>query len=332
MTAALPARRPPARPRFAGLRVPAWLGTPVRRLVSAVAVLWAAATTAYAALLLAPGDTVDILVGDGADTPEIRARIVAEWGLDRPEAVRYLSYLGRLLHGDLGRSYQLQRDVGEILAGQVGPTVRLTLAAAAVGVVLALVVAVATAGRSGRSVWPRRIVSAAELVAVSVPQFVIGIVLLFVFSFSLGWFPVSGAADPQALVLPALALGLPVAGVLGQVLREGLERALEQPFAVTARSRGLSERAVVARHALRHALLPAITLTGWFTGVLLGGAVITEALFGRPGLGRVTMQAVTGKDMPVVMAVVILSAAVYVTISALLDLAYRLIDPRLRSA
>ncbi|MEV4326328.1 ABC transporter permease, partial [Microbispora rosea] len=217
MTAALPARRPttatpaeppatrpPARRRLPGLRAPAWLGTPVRRLVSAVAVLWAAATTAYAALLLAPGDTVDILVGDGADTPEIRAQIVAEWGLDRPDAVRYLSYLGRLLHGDLGRSYQLQRDVAEVLAGQVGPTVRLTLTAAAVGVVLALVLAVATAGRS---VWPRRIVSVAELVAVSVPQFVIGIVLLFVFSFSLGWFPVSGAADPQALVLPALALG-----------------------------------------------------------------------------------------------------------------------------
>lgn len=317
-----PGRRP-------AVRAPAWPAVVARRLVSAVAVLWAAATTAYIALLLAPGDTVDILVGDGADTPEIRAQIIAEWGLDRPEIVRYLSYLGRLLHGDLGRSYRLQRDVGEILAGQVGPTVRLTLAAAAVGVVLALVLAVATAGRS---VWPRRIVSAAELMAVSVPQFVIGILLLFVFSFSLGWFPVSGAQDPQALVLPALALGLPIAGVLGQVLREGLERALEQPFAVTARARGLGERAVVARHALRHALLPAVTLTGWFTGALLGGAVITEALFGRPGLGRVTMEAVTGKDMPVVMAVVIVSAAVYVTISALLDLAYRVIDPRLRSA
>ncbi|MEV0967859.1 ABC transporter permease [Microtetraspora glauca] len=305
-----------------------WLGPVARRAGSGLAVLWAAATAAYGALRLAPGDTVDILIGEGADTPGIRAQIIREWGLDRPEIVQYVGYLGRLLHGDLGRSYQLQRGVGDILATQVGPTVRLTLAAAATGVLLALAVALGTAGRARRL---RRAASAAELVSVSVPPFVIGILLLTVFSFTLGWFPVSGAGDPTALVLPALALGLPIAGVLGQVLREGLERALEQPFALTARSRGLTERALVARHALRHALLPAVTLVGWFTGVLLGGAVIIEALFGRPGLGQVTMLAVTGKDMPVVMAVVILSAVVYVAVSTLLDLAYRLIDPRLRS-
>ncbi|MGI5270311.1 ABC transporter permease [Nonomuraea sp. CA-218870] len=300
----------------------------IRRLGAGLAVLWAAATASYVALLVAPGDTVDILIGDGADTPEIRAGITAEWGLDRPEIVQYLSYLWRLLHGDLGRSYQLQRGVGEVLAGQVGPTAQLTLAAAATGVALAGVIAIGTAGR-GR--WPRAAASAAELVSVSVPPFLVGIVLLSVFSFTLGWFPVSGADGPAALVLPALALGLPIAGVLGQVLRGGLERALEQPFAVTARARGLTERALVARHALRHALLPAVTMAGWLTGALLGGAVITEVLFGRPGLGQVAMQAVTGQDMPVVMAVVLLSAVVYVTISTLLDLAYRVIDPRIRS-
>jgi len=298
----------------------------IKRLGTGLAVLWAAATASYVALLLAPGDTIDILIGDGADTPEIRAKIVAEWGLDRPEVVQYLSYLWRLLHGDLGRSYQLQRGVGEILATQVGPTLQLTLAAAATGVSLAGVIALVTAGR-GR--WLRGTASAAELVSVSVPPFLIGIVLLSVFSFTFGWFPVSGASGPRALVLPALALGLPIAGVLGQVLRGGLERALEQPFAVTARARGLTERALVARHALRHALIPAVTLAGWFTGTLLGGTVITEVLFGRPGLGQVAMQAVTGRDMPVVMAVVLLSAIVYVTISTLLDLAYRAIDPRI---
>ncbi|WP_327582938.1 ABC transporter permease [Nonomuraea sp. NBC_00507] len=300
----------------------------IKRLGTGLAVLWAAATASYVALLLAPGDTVDILVGDGADTPEIRAGIVAEWGLDRPQIVQYLAYLWRLLHGDLGRSYQQQRGVGEILATQLGPTAQLTLAAAATGVALAGVIAVVTAGR-GR--WLRGAASAAELVSVSVPPFLIGIVLLSVFSFTLGWFPVSGAQGPQALVLPALALGLPIAGVLGQVLRGGLERALEQPFTVTARARGLTERALVARHALRHALIPVVTLAGWFTGTLLGGAVITEVLFGRPGLGQVALQAVTGRDMPVVMAVVLLSAVVYVTISTLLDLAYRVIDPRIRA-
>ncbi|SDL75382.1 ABC transporter permease [Nonomuraea jiangxiensis] len=299
----------------------------IRRLGAGLAVLWAAATAAYAALLLAPGDTVDILVGDGPDTPEIRADIIADWGLDRPEIVQYLSYLWRLLHGDLGRSYQLQRGVGDVLATQIGPTAQLTLAAAGTGVALAGIIALVTAGR-GR--WLRGAASAAELASVSVPPFLIGIVLLSLFSFTLGWFPVSGAQGPGALVLPALALGLPIAGVLGQVLRGGLERALEQPFAVTARARGLTERALVARHALRHALIPAVTLAGWFTGTLLGGAVITEVLFGRPGLGQVAMQAVTGRDMPVVMAVVLLSALAYVTISTLLDLAYRAIDPRIR--
>ncbi|MCK2218975.1 ABC transporter permease [Actinomadura sp. ATCC 31491] len=299
----------------------------IKRLATGLGVLWAAATAAYLALLLAPGDTVDILVGDGPDTPEIRARIVAEWGLDRPEIVQYLSYLWRLLHGDLGRSYQLQRGVGEILAGQAGPTAQLTLAAAGAGILLAGIVAVGTAGR-GR--WWRGAASAAELVSVSVPPFLIGIVLLTVFSFTLGWFPVSGAEGVRALVLPALALGLPLAGVLGQVLRGGLERALEQPFAVTARARGLTERALVVRHALRHALIPAVTMAGWFIGTLLGGAVITEVLFGRPGLGQVATQAVSGRDLPVVMAVVLLSAVVYVAVSTLLDLAYRLIDPRIR--
>lgn len=301
----------------------------MRRLLGGLVVLWAAATAAYLALLVAPGDVVDILVGDGADTPQIRAEIIREWGLDRPEIVQYVAYLGRLVQGDLGRSYLLHRDVGAVLADQLGPTVELMLAAGGVGVTLAVVVAVATAGR-GR--WIRSVVDAFQLVSVSVPPFLIGILLLFVFSFSLGWFPVSGAKDTSALVLPALTLGLPIAGVLGQVLREGLERALEQPFAVTARARGLTDRALVVRHALRHALLPAVTLAGWLTGGLLGGAIITEALYGRPGLGQVTLNAVTGQDLPVVMAVVVLSAAVYVAISTLLDLAYRLIDPRLRSA
>ncbi|MGW0811008.1 ABC transporter permease [Nonomuraea sp. NPDC002799] len=299
----------------------------IKRLGTGLAVLWAAATASYVALLLAPGDTVDILVAEGPDTPEIRAVITQEWGLDRPQIAQYLAYLWRLLHGDLGRSYLLQRSVGEILATQVAPTAQLTLAAAGTGVALAGIIALVTAGR-GR--WSRGAASAAELVSVSVPPFLIGLVLLAVFSFTLGWFPVSGAQGPQALVLPALALGLPMAGVLGQVLRGGLERALEQPFAVTARARGLTERALVARHALRHALIPAVTLAGWFTGTLLGGAVITEVLFGRPGLGQVAMQAVTGRDMPVVMAVVLLSAIAYVLISTVLDLAYRVIDPRIR--
>jgi peptide/nickel transport system permease protein len=297
----------------------------LRRLGSGLIVLWAAATAAYLALLAAPGDTVDSIIGDGADTPLIRAQIVQEWGLDRPEVVQYLDYLWRAVQGDLGRSYLLQRPVRDVIGDQLAPTLKLAFAAAALGVLVALVLAVTT-----RRPWARRTSSTTELVLVSTPPFLIGIVLLSVFSFRFGWFPVSGDRGLAALVLPAVTLALPIAGVLTQVLRDGLDRALGEPFAVTARSRGLTENAVLVRHALRHALLPAVTLTGWLFGVLLGGAVIVEQVFGRPGLGQVTLAAVNSKDMPVVLAVVVLSAFVYVVINTLADLVHLIVDPRLR--
>ncbi|AGL17590.1 binding-protein-dependent transporter inner membrane component [Actinoplanes sp. N902-109] len=297
----------------------------LRRAGTGVVVLWAAATAAYLALLAAPGSTVDTIVGESADTPLIRAQIVQEWRLDRPAVVQYLDYLWRALHGDLGRSYVLHRPVRAVVGEQLLPTVTLALSAAGLGVALALVLALTT-----RRTWARRVSSPAELVLVSTPPFLIGIVLLSVFSFRLGLFPVSGGDGFAALVLPAVTLALPIAGVLTQVLRDGLDRALDEPFTVTARARGLGERAVLVRHALRHALLPAVTLVGWLAGVLLGGAVIIEQVFGRPGLGQVTLRAVTGKDMPVVLAVVVLSALAYVLLNTAADLAYLLIDPRLR--
>lgn len=297
----------------------------VRRLAGGAAVLWVAITAAYLAVLAAPGDIIDTVVGDGADTPLIRAQIIREWHLDRPAVVQYLDYLARAAHGDLGRSYLLQRPVRDVISDQIGPTLKLAVTAGLLGIVLALLLALTT-----RRTWARRASSTAELVLVSTPPFLIGIVLLTVFSFRLGLFPVSGDRGPAALVLPAITLALPVAGVLTQVLRDGLDRALDEPFVVTARARGLAERAVLVRHALRHALLPAVTLLGWLFGTLLGGAVITETVFGRPGLGQVTLQAVTSGDMPVVLAVVLLSALVYVVLNTTADLAYLIIDPRLR--
>ncbi|RIV37561.1 ABC transporter permease [Micromonospora radicis] len=300
----------------------------LRRVAAGVVVLWVAATAAYLAVLAAPGDTVDTLIGDGADTPQIRAAIIAEWGLDRPALLQYLDYLWRLAHGDLGRSYLLQRPVAEVIGEQLAPTLILSLAAATLGVLLALIIAAVTAG--DRRPWLRRLSSGTELLLVSTPPFLIGLVLLSVLSFRLGLFPVAGDAGPRALVLPAVTLALPIAGLLAQVLRDGVDRALDEPFVLTARARGLREGVVLARHALRHALLPAVTLAGWLFGTLLGGAVIIEQVFGRPGLGQVTLTAVTGKDMPVVLAVVTLSAAVYVVVNTAADLVSLLVDPRLR--
>ncbi|MFG2050800.1 ABC transporter permease [Micromonospora sp. NPDC048935] len=299
-----------------------------RRLGTGLIVLWVAATAAYLALLAAPGDTVDNIVGDGADTPQIRAEIIAEWGLDRPALVQYADYLRRLGEGDLGRSYLLQRPVAEVIGEQLAPTLTLAVAAAGLGVLLALLTAVATAG--DRRPWLRRVSSGTELLLVSTPSFLIGLVSLSVLSFRFGLFPVAGDRGVTALVLPAVTLALPIAGVLAQVLRDGIDRALDEPFVLTARSRGVRERTVLLRHALRHALLPAVTLAGWLFGTLLGGAVIVEQVFGRPGLGQVTLSAVTSGDMPVVLAVVTLSAAVYVVVNTAADLAYLLVDPRLR--
>ncbi|WP_327270320.1 ABC transporter permease [Streptomyces sp. NBC_01218] len=300
------------------------------RLGSAAAVLLGAATLAFLALQLIPGDPVSVLLGpSNSGSPEVRAEIAREYGFDRPVADQYLHYLGRLLQGDLGQSYQLQRPVRSLLTDQLWPTVQLALAALVLAVVLAVVSAVATAGRRPGF---RAVASVWELISASTPSYWVGIVLLTVFSFRFHVFPVAGAEGFASLVLPAVTLALPLTGVLAQVLREGLEAALEQPFVVTARSRGVGLTAVRLRHALRHCAVPLLTLTGWLTGSLIGGAVLVETVFGRPGIGSLVLQAVSAKDMPVVIGVVLLSAFVFVVISTVVELLYPVIDPRLRSA
>ncbi|MFC9324581.1 ABC transporter permease [Kitasatospora sp. NPDC057015] len=300
-----------------------------KRLAGAAAVLLGAATVAFTALQLIPGDPVTVMLGPGtAATPEIKAQIRAQYGLDQPVALQYLHYLGNLVRGDFGESYQLQRPVADLIAEQLWPTVQLALAALALAVVLAVTAAVATAGRRPAL---RAVATLLELLTVSSPPYWIGILLLTAFSFQLRVFPVAGDQDLSALVLPALTLALPLTGVLAQVLREGLEAALGQPFALTARSRGLSVTAVRLRHALRHAAVPLVTLVGWLTGSLLGGAVLVETVFARPGIGALTLQGTTNKDMPLVIGVVLLSALVFVVLSTLVDLLYTVIDPRLRT-
>jgi peptide/nickel transport system permease protein len=301
----------------------------LRRLVAAAAVMLGAATIAFIALQLIPGNQIDTLLGPNTQAPlAVRQQIEKAYGFNQPVTVQYLHYLGRLAHGNLGQSYQLQQPVSTLIGSQLGPTVQLTAAAMVFAIVIAIASAVATAGRRPGL---RAIASAWELVAVSAPSYWVGIVLLTLFSFNIHAFPISGDTGFAALVLPAVSLGLPVAGVLAQVLRESLETALGEPFVVTARARGLSQTAVRLRHALRHAAVPLVTLTGWLTGTLLGGAVVVEAVFGRPGIGSLTLQAVTSKDMPTVIGIVLLSALVFVLISTVVDLLYLLIDPRLRS-
>ncbi|GAA2446581.1 ABC transporter permease [Streptomyces pulveraceus] len=306
-----------------------WALPVARRLGSGVLVLWGAATVSFLVLHLVPGDVVDTVLGPStAATPELRKRIRADYGLGDPLPVQYLRQLAGLLTGDLGRSYQQGLPVGDVLAGQIGPTVELALAATVLALLIAFVAAVATAGR-GRAA--RAVASGLELLAVSVPSYWLGILALTFLSYRLRLLPAAGDQGPAALVLPALTLALPIGGVLARVVRQELDEALARPFALTARARGASERTVLLRHTLRHAALPVATLSGWVVGSLLGGAVLTETVFARPGLGRVLVTAVTSKDIPVVTALVLLSAAAFVVVNLLVDLAYLVIDPRLRT-
>ncbi|MCF1462005.1 ABC transporter permease [Agrobacterium vitis] len=309
------------------LRRSSLTGQILTRIGSGLLVLWAAVTLSFISLHLAPGDIVSLLIGEQLRTPEVEAAIRAEWGLNDPVYVQYFHYLGRVLHGDFGRSYILQTDVSGLVLSQILPTLKLTAAALTVAIVFAVTIAVLTAAKR----VPRIIAGGLELLLISTPSFWLGILLLFVFSFTLKLFPVSGDRSFSALVLPAFALGLPLGAVIAQVLREGLERALEEPFALTVRSWGTHSLVLRLRHALWHAALPAVTLTGWLVGNLLSGAVITESVFGRPGLGRVTVNAVLAHDLPVVLAVAILSAFVYVVLSTAVDLLYLRLDPRLRT-
>jgi peptide/nickel transport system permease protein len=297
------------------------------RLLTSLLVLWLAASATFVAVHALPGRIEDVLAGD-LSYPGLREAISAQWGLDQSLGWQYAHFLLRLFHGDLGTSYVLQQAVLQVLASQIWPTVQLALAAGLLACVLAVTVATLTAGKG---IYGTRIASALELTLTSTPVFWLGMLLLILFSFQWQLFPVSGATGWRSLVLPALTLGLPAAGVLSQVMREAIEQALEQPFVTTVRARGLDEFSLRLRHLLRHALLPVITLGGWLIGSLLGGAVITEKMFGRPGIGNVTLNAVMSQDLPVVLAVVLLAALIHVVISTLLDVAYLFIDPRLNS-
>ncbi|MFL1999303.1 MULTISPECIES: ABC transporter permease [unclassified Microbacterium] len=295
-------------------------------VVSMVLVLWGAATVAFVAFRLIPGDPVDVMLGPQAQVSDaVKDALRADLGLDRPVLEQYLTYLGQLLRGDLGESYQLRMPVTEVIGRQLGATVQLTSLALVFAIVLALAVALLA-----RSVPARTAAAAVELVVLSSPVFWIGLLLLTIFAFGLGWFPVSGSRDPATIVLPAVTLALPVAALLGQVLRDGMEDAERQPFATTVRARGAGWTRLTLRHTLRHGASGAITLAAYFVGSLLGGAVLVETVFARPGIGRVTLTAITDRDLPVVTGVILLSAAVFVVVNLLVELAYPLIDPRLR--
>ncbi|QBF27352.1 ABC transporter permease [Pseudomonas tructae] len=297
------------------------------RLLAGIGVLWGAATLTFLAINLSAGDPALAILGgpDAMPSAELIAQVRAQYGLDQPLWVQYGQYLARLAQGDLGESYRLRIPVLQVISSQLGATVQLSLAAALLAILLAVACAVLTANRAR---WVRSLVSGSELVLSSAPSFVIGIVLLLLFSFGWHLLPPSGSSSWQALILPSLALALPIAAVLSQVLRQALEEILEQPFIAMARARGMSETGVRLKHALRHALVPLVTLSGFVFASLLGGAVIIEMLFARQGIGRLMLDAAVTKDMPLLLGITLLAAAIYVVVNFLVDLINHWVDPR----
>lgn len=300
------------------------------RLLAGVLVLWGAATLTFVGLNVTGGDPALAILGgpEAMPTAEVLAQVRQEYGLDQPLIVQYGQYLGRLARGDLGESYRLRIPVTQAIGAHVGATVQLALWAALLAVVLAIVVAVLTARRSP---WVGSVSSGTELVLSSMPSFVLGILLLLVFSFHLRLLPPTGSSGWRTMVLPTLTLALPLAAVLIQVLRQELEDILEQPFIMMARARGLSEAGVRLGHALRHALIPLVTLSGFILASLLGGAVITETLFARQGVGRLMLDAANAKDVPMVLGITLLAALIYVVVNLIVDLLLPLIDPRVNA-
>ena len=297
-------------------------------LASVVVVLWGAATLAFLAFRLIPGDAVSVMLGPQAQVSEqVKEQIRTELGLDLPPFTQYVSMLGRLLRGDLGESYQLRMPVIDVIGRQAGSTLQLTALALLIAVILALLVAL-----FARRGVARGAAIAVELIVLSSPVFWIGLILLAVFAFGLGWFPVAGSRSTATIVLPALTLALPVAALIGQVLRDGLDEAERQPFAESVRARGAGAARFTWHHSLRHGAANAMTLAGYLVGSLLGGAVLVETVFARPGLGRVTLTAILDRDLPVVTGVIMLSACVFVIVNVLVELVHPLLDPRQRTA
>lgn len=300
----------------------------IRRLGIALAVLWGVATIVFLLLHVLPGDPAEtILAGSGASQAEIN-QTRQQLGLDDPLPVQYGRYLWNTLRGDLGRSFFSNRPVTLTIAEQLPATLQLAAAALLVAVIVGFSLGILAALRA--DTWIDQMAMGVAVLGVSVPVFWSGLLLIWIFSVSLNWLPATGADSWRHLVMPAIVLGLVGAGPIARLTRASLLNALRADYITMAQAKGLPQTLVVSRHALRNAVIPVITLIGLQAGFLLGGTVITEAVFARPGLGRLVVDAILWKDLPIVQGVVVLIAATYVVINLLVDLVTLTLDPRLR--
>jgi peptide/nickel transport system permease protein len=307
----------------------------IQRIVGMLAVMFTVVTIVFVIVRVAPGDPAAVMLGPDATPADIAA--LREWlGLDQPLVVQYVYFLGQLLRGDLGQSIFLNMPVLSALGERAEPTFFLTVFSILIASVIALPVGILSAYRRG-SLFDQLATTLAMLAA-SIPSFWLGLILIQVFAVRLGWFPVSGYGGPDAsfltrlshLVLPALALGIVSSALITRFTRASMLDVLNDDYVRTARSKGMGEFQVVMKHAFKNALIPVLTVVGLTAALLISGAVVTETVFGLPGVGNLVVSAVLRRDYPVIQGALLVIAAIYVLINFAVDMLYLLIDPRVR--
>ena len=307
----------------------------VRRILATIPVMGVVAVIVFLLLHLAPGDPAALIAGDFATAEDI-ARIGKQLGLDRPLHIQFVAWVGQILRGDLGTSIFSHLPVTRLIRQRVEPTVVLSVTTLVIAVVLAVPIGVLAAWRA-RS-WVDRLVMALAVCGLSIPVFVLGYLLIYLFAIQLGWLPVQGYVSLtegvwpclRSILLPSLALGSIYMALIARITRASLLEVLEEDYVRTAHAKGLPALTVVVGHALRNASIPIVTIIGVGLTLLIGGVVITESVFAIPGIGRLTVDAILRRDYPIIQAVILLSSGVYVLVNLVIDLVYTVLDPRIR--
>lgn len=307
----------------------------LRRLAATIPVLLFVTAGVFALIHLTPGDPIDAMMAESVDAT-VKETLRRDLGLDRPIHVQYVAWMGRLLRGDLGRSIRNQEPVIENVGRRIRPSLQLAALAMVIAVVVAFPVGILSAARRNTPIDGAG--SAFSLFGICMPNFLLALLLIFLFGVTLRWLPISGYTDPleepvrglRSLLLPAITLGLALAAVITRTLRSSMLEALSEDYVRTARAKGLSEWRVIRVHVLKNALIPVVTVLGLQLGTLIGGAVITEYVFALPGVGRLVVDAVFARDYPLVQGVVLLIAIGYIVSNLAVDVLYGVIDPRIR--
>ena len=298
-----------------------------QRLLYTIPVLWLVVSVVFLLIHLVPGDPIQQMLGEGAAAADIQAARHA-YGLDVPIGRQYVNYWKGVLHGDLGQSLRFNQGVTQLIATRYPYTLRLTLASLAVAVLLSIPAGVRSARRRNR--WEDRAISFVSLLGLSFPNFALGPVLILFFAIYLGLLPVSGSGTSAHLVLPAITMGGALAAILTRMVRTSMLEELGQDYIRTARAKGLPEWTVVYRHALRNAMIPVLTVIGLQFGALLAGAIVTETIFSWPGIGRLTIQAISNRDYYLVQGCILAIGLTYVMVNSLTDILYSVANPRIR--